>query len=83
MNKNKKIIYLGVAVGILLVIIIGSFFSEETKEVGKEEYDSAYYVENNRNVIIRTAKLLDKCCFYVVDIVVSSVGSVFNSILGN
>ncbi|MDE5715316.1 MAG: hypothetical protein K2I42_04210 [Anaeroplasmataceae bacterium] len=80
---NKKLVYLGLAVGLLAVIIVGSFFSDETKEVSKEEYDSAYYVENNRNIIIRTAKILDKCCYYVVDVVVSSVGSVFNSILGN
>lgn len=55
---------------------------QDSKEVGSEEYDTAYYVEDNGNLFIKAAKLLDKCCYYVVDIVISGIGSVFSSILG-
>lgn len=55
---------------------------QDSKEVGSEEYDTAYYVEDNGNLFIKAAKMLDKCCYYVVDIVISGIGSVFNSILG-
>ena len=72
-------------VGILGIILLASLISQDATEVSAdgEDYDTAFYVEGNGNVFIKTAKLLDKCCFYLVDVVISGIGSVFNSILNN
>lgn len=79
----KKKLWPVLVVGLLIgVLLIASSFMQDSKEVGSEEYDTAYYVEDNGNLFIKTAKMLDKCCYYVVDIVISGIGSVFSSILG-
>ncbi len=80
--KPKKI-FVFLSIGLLAVILLGSTLSTGTKEVSGDSYDTAYYVDNSKNLFIMTAKFLDKCCFYVVDAVVSGVGSVFGSILNN
>lgn len=80
MKKKSGLILAGV--GILIFIIFGSSMLGKG-EAEKEDYESAYYVEAKGNLILMLAKMIDKSCYYVVDIVVSGVGSVFNSILGN
>lgn len=44
--------------------------------------DSAYYVEGDKNIFIKTAKLCDKCCYYLVDFVLDGVEKVFGMMLG-
>ncbi len=79
----KKKLWPVIVVGLLIVVlVIASSLMQDSKEVSSEDYDTAYYVEDNGNLFIKAAKLLDKCCYYVVDVVISGIGSVFNSILG-
>lgn len=82
--KRKRIIIF-IVVGLLGIILLASMISQGDTEVSAdgEDYDTSFYVEGNGNIFIKTAKLLDKCCFYVVDVVISGIGSVFNSLLNN
>lgn len=80
---KRKRLFIGLAVGLLAIILLGSMMTQDATEVGENDYDTAFYVEGNGNVFIKTAKLLDKCCFYIVDVVISGIGSVFNSLLNN
>lgn len=79
MNKKKAFILLGI---VLLLVFVGSSIIGKSEEVS-EDYDTAYYVEANGNLILKLAKVLDKSCFYVVDILISGIGSIFNIIIGN
>ncbi len=69
------------AVILLFFVVFGSVMAGKNDEDG--DYDGAYYVEANGNLIVKGAKIIDKGCFYVVDIFVSGIGSIFNTILGN
>ena len=72
-NSDKWTLFLLLAFGGLVIIILGSMLADDSKEVSGDEYDTSFYVEDSGNLFIKTAKVLDKCCYYVVDIVVSSV----------
>ena len=80
---KRKRIFVILCFGLLAVILLGSTLSTDSKEVSEVDYDTAYYVDGSKNLFIMTAKFLDKCCFYVVDTVVSGVGGIFGSILNN
>ena len=82
-SMKRKGIFLFLVVGLLAIILLGSAFTQDVQEVNGGDYDTAFYVEGSKNVFIVTAKMLDKFCYYIVDVVISSVGSVFNSILNN
>lgn len=47
------------------------------------DYESAYYVEANNNVFVKLARVCDNCCYYVVDMVLGGIESVFSSITGS
>lgn len=79
---NKKVTYILLGVVLLVLIVFGSSMAGKTEEVD-QDYDNAYYVEAKGNLVLSLAKIIDKGCFYVVDIVVTGIGSIFNSILGN
>ena len=78
---NKKMIIVILVVVLFVILFLGNGFGGDSTEVDAD-YDTAYYVEDNGNLFIKLAKLLDKCCFYIVDVVVSGIGSVFSAILG-
>lgn len=79
---KRKRIFLFLAIGLLAIILLGSTLTQDSTETsGGDEYDTAFYVDGSKNIFIMTAKLLDKCCYNVVDVVVSGIGSIFNSIL--
>lgn len=82
-TMKKKRVFLFLAIGLLAIIILGSTLTQDSKEVSGNNYDTAFYVDGSKNIFIMTAKMLDKFCFSIVDVVISSVGSVFNSILNN
>lgn len=70
---------------ITLVVILGITFLADGSSgdtTVSDDYDTAYYVEGDNNLFIKLAKTLDKCCFYVVDIFISGIGNIFDSILG-
>ncbi len=81
-KMNKKVLIIGLVVVLLAIILFSNGFIGESTEVSGD-YDTAYYVEDNGNVFIKIAKFMDKCCFYVVDVVVSGVGSIFSAFLGS
>ncbi|MBD5390666.1 hypothetical protein HDR67_01520 [bacterium] len=80
---KRKRVFVFLAIGLLSVVLLGSSLSTGSTEVSGDIYDTAYYVDGSKNLFIMTAKFIDKCCFYVVDAVVSGVGSVFGTILNN
>ncbi|MCM1130715.1 MAG: hypothetical protein NC310_07620 [Roseburia sp.] len=80
---KKKSVFFFLAVFLLAIIVLGSTMAQSSTEAGAIDYDTAFYVDGSKNVFIVIAKTLDKCCFYVIDIIITSVGSVFNTILNN
>lgn len=83
MKINKKIICILVCLFILvlgLALIIGKK-DEAGKASGEVEYDYSYYVENP-SIISKIAFICDDCCYYLVDIVLGGVESIFSKIIG-
>lgn len=83
MKINKKIICILVCLFILvlgLALIIGKN-DEAEKASGEVEYDYSYYVENP-SIISKIAFICDDCCYYLVDIVLGGVESIFSKIIG-
>lgn len=68
----------------ILLLLVAMFFvlGDTTKEVSSD-YDSAYYVEANNNVFVKLSRVIDDCCYYVVDIVLNGVETIVSSITGN
>lgn len=79
---NKKLVYGIIVVLFLSVLFIGGSVTTNDDVVADEEYDTSFYVEDSGNIFIKLAKVLDRCCYFTVDIVVSGVGNVFDVILG-
>ena len=78
---NKKMTY-----GIILVLFISLIFlgsNMENDVMVDSEYDDAFYVENSDNLFIKLAKVLDKCCYFAVDIIISGINTIFEVILGS
>lgn len=82
-KMKRKRVFLFLAIGLLSIVLLGSSLSGGSAEVSGDIYDTAYYVDGSKNLFIMTAKFIDKCCFYMIDTVVSGVGSIFGSILNN
>lgn len=80
---KRKHIFLILAILLVAIIVLGGTLTQDSKEVSGSDYDTAFYVDGSKNLFIMTAKMLDKFCYTIVDAVISSVGSVFNSILNN
>ena len=77
---NKKFTLTILCIFFLFAIMIaGAMGSNQNTEPG--DNDSAYYVESS-NVVSRIAKVCDTACFYVVDMVLDSLASIFNKIIG-
>lgn len=83
MNK-KNIGYLIVIIFIVVVFIsiMVSGGENSTEEAGAD-YDSAYYVEANDNIFVKFANLCDDCCYYIVDMLLGGVETIFSSFTGN
>ena len=68
---------------ILMIIALGiTFLGGGDDTTVSDDYDSAYYVEGDSNLFIKIAKVTDKCCYYVIDIIISGIGTIFDSFLG-
>ena len=79
-NMNKKFTVTILCIFFLFAIMIaGATGSNQNIEPG--ENDSAYYVESS-NVVSKIAKICDTVCYYVVDIVLDGISSIFNKIIG-
>ena len=72
---NKKFTLTILCIFFLFAIMIaGAMGSNQNVEPG--DNDSAYYVESS-NVVSRLAKVCDTACYYVVDMVLDSLASIF------
>ena len=77
---NKKFTLTILCIFFLFAIMIaGAMGSNQSVEPG--DNDSAYYVEST-NVISRIAKVCDTACYYIVDMVLDGLSSIFNKIIG-
>ena len=75
---NKKMIYGLIAVVFIFLLFVGMSFVSESQE-GQNDFDTSFYVEDNGNLFIKLAKLTDRFCYFVIDIIVSSISMVFRS----
>ena len=78
---SKKYVFTIVFVLFLSLLLIGGSITQDT-ETGSGDLDTTFYVEDNGNLFIKLAKILDQLCLFIVDIVVSGISNVFNLILG-
>ena len=76
-----KGLYLLVGVILLVAVFLGGTVVGQTEEVSNNVED-AYYVENTGNIFIGIAKLIDKGAYFVVDVIISGIESVFSNIIG-
>lgn len=74
---NKKLV--GVVIGVLLLFVI--VFGGSLMSSGEGAYDYAYYIEANSNFFSKCGLLLNDCCYYAVDIVLSGISSLFGVFL--
>lgn len=79
MNK-KTFIY--IVIGIFLFVVIIGFMtsSDAAVEASTEDYEYSYYVEANDNVFVKLSNVCDDCCYYVVDMILGGIESIFNSL---
>lgn len=80
-KMNKKIFIIFAAIALLVAVFIGGTMLGQGEST-EEEYDTAYYVEDTNNVFIKLGKFLDKCCFYIVDVVVGGISTIFLNLIG-
>ena len=78
-KMGKRLIYILGFVLLFAALIFGITGGSNEASVS----DSAYYVEGDMNIFIKTAKLCDKCCYYLVDFVLDGIEKVFGMILGD
>ena len=77
---KKIIFYIGVFIIVLILVFTGDSSVESSTST---DYDNAYYVEADNNLFIKVAKLCDEASYYIVDIVLKGIDSVFSLIGGN
>ena len=81
-KMNNRLVYCIIVVLFLSILFIGGSVTSDEDVKVDNEYDTSFYVEDSGNVFIKLAKVLDRCCYFAVDIVVSGISSVFDIILG-
>ena len=69
-----------------IFLILGMLFLGgsviEDEEVGSNDYDTSFYVEDSDNLFIKLAKVIDRCCYFAIDIIISGIDTIFDIILG-
>lgn len=78
---KSKGMYLLIGVVLLVAVFLGGTVVGQTEEVSNNVED-AYYVENTGNIFIGIAKLIDKGAYFVVDVIIGGIESVFSNIIG-
>ena len=76
-----KGIYFLIGLFLLLAVFLGGTVVGQTEEVSND-VEGAYYVENTGNIFIGLAKLIDKGAYYIVDIIMNGIESIFSNIIG-
>lgn len=78
---KSKWFYLLIGIVLLIAVFLGGTVVGQTEEVSNN-YVDAYYVENTGNIFIGLAKTIDKAAYYIVNLIISGIESIFNNILG-
>ena len=81
MHMKTKSIYIIIALALLVAVFLGGTVVGQTEEVSSSVED-AYYVENTGNIFIGIAKLIDKGAYFVVNVIINGIESVFSNIIG-
>ena len=78
---KSRLFYLGLGVILLVAVFLGGTVVGQSEEVSSSVED-AYYVENTGNIFIGLAKLIDKGAYFVVDVVIGGIESIFSNLIG-
>lgn len=78
---KSKWFYILIGIILLVAVFLGGTVVGQSEEVSNNMVD-AYYVENTGNIFVGIAKTIDKAAYFIVDIIISGVESIFNNILG-
>ena len=76
---NKKRI-LTVLLFTFIAVVFASILISSDQAVSDE---ASYYVEDNGNIFIKLAFICDDCAYYIVDLVLGGIESIFSIIMGN
>ena len=79
MKSKGLLLLLGLIV--LVVVFLGGTMVGQSSEVSNEVED-AYYVENTGNIFIGIAKIIDKGSYFLVDVVMNAIESIFGNFVG-
>jgi len=81
MHMNKKA-FIGIVIAVFILVVAIGLMSSSNEEiaVSADEYEYPYYVEANDNIFVKLANICDDCCYYLVDMVLGGIESLFNSI---
>ena len=81
MKNSKKVFYIVIC---MVILVIGIYLfagdNDEVSASAETDYEYSYYVENS-SVISKIAFICDDCCYYLVDIVLGGIESVFSKII--
>lgn len=68
----------------ILGLFMGGLIDDTTNnvEVSDTDIDTAYYVEDKRNVFVVVAKGSENVCYYTVTFVFEGIKNIFSSIFG-
>lgn len=78
---KSKWFYILIGIILLVAVFLGGTVVGQSEEVSNNMVD-AYYVENTGNIFVGIAKTIDKAAYFIVDIIISGIESIFNNILG-
>ncbi len=76
--KNKKILFIIISL-FVMGILIGSLFSNGEVEISS---DSAFYIEDKRNLFVVIAKFFDNIVYSVINLVFEGLKKVLEAIFG-
>lgn len=76
--KNKKISFIIISL-FVMGILIGSLFSNGEVEISS---DSAFYIEDKRNLFVVIAKFFDNIVYSVINLVFEGLKKVLEAIFG-
>ena len=76
--KNKKILFIIISL-FIMGILIGSLFSNGEVAVSN---DSAFYIEDKRNLFVIIAKFFDNIVYSVINLAFEGLKKVLESIFG-